>query len=89
MEYSEHYIGEVLLKCEAMFASIEEQGREPTPWEAKCLFSALAAIASDSWGLAQEHIDKCRAAEHPPAQSSEMTIEGLRNALAQLRSTKT
>jgi len=85
MDYSKAFVNEVLLRYEAALASIEEERREPTAWEAKCLLSALYSMTSDGWLLAQQNISRAGSSVGSEAAADEVTIEGLRFALAEVR----
>jgi hypothetical protein len=67
---------------------IEAVNREPTPWEAACLFSALGAMASGDERLADQKITLCGNVEAPQHQAWNMpaglTVAGLRRTLAEL-----
>ena len=51
---------------------IEGVSREPTPWEATCLFSALGAMASGNEQLADQKIALCGNAEAALAALSDL-----------------
>jgi hypothetical protein len=68
---------------------IAAANREPTPWEAACLFGALGAMANGDERLAEHKIVMCLNA--PKQQGSwevpaELTVSGLRKAIIQLSS---
>ena len=67
---------------------IEAVNREPTPWEAACLFSALGAMASGNEQLADEKIALCGNVEAAQHQAwnvpAGLTVAGLRRTLAEL-----
>ena len=77
---------DVLSRYEATLASIDKRGRQPTPWEAHCLLSALYSIATDSWSLAEYNIDRCRKARRGRRNATPVTTNALRQALAEVRS---
>jgi hypothetical protein len=67
---------------------IEGVSREPTPWEAACLFSALGAMASGNEQLADQKIALCGNAEaaqhHAWNVPAALTVAGLQRTLAAL-----
>jgi hypothetical protein len=84
VEYTQAFRSEVLSHYEATLAAIERHGRQPTPWEAQCLLSALSSIATDSWLLAEDNIKRCRRAPRGRRRAPEVTVQGLRQALADI-----
>lgn len=68
---------------------IDAVHREPTPWEAACLFSALGAMAGGNERLAEQKIALCSSASLRQQQTwnvpAGLTVAGLRKALAELR----
>src|SRR5262245_23272889 len=67
---------------------IEAVNREPTPWEAACLFSALGAMTSGNEQLADQKIALCGNADlvhhHAWNVPVGLTVAGLRRTLAEL-----
>lgn len=67
---------------------IDAVHREPTPWEAACLFSALGAMASGNERLAEEKIALCGSTDLTQQRAwavpEGLTVAGLRRALAAL-----
>lgn len=88
VEYSQAFMSEVLSHYEATLAAIEQAGRQPTAWERQCLLSALNSIATDSWLLAEYNIGRCRKARKGNRSAPPVTIESLRDALADIRLAK-
>jgi len=88
MHYSKAFVNEALLRYEATLDSIEEERREPTPWEGKCLLSALYSMACDSWLLVQQNISRAGSSVGSESTADEVTIAGLRFALAEVRTFK-
>jgi hypothetical protein len=85
MQYDQDFRVDVLSRYEATLASIDKRGRQPTPWEAQCLLSALYSIATDSWSLAEYNIDRCRKAPRGRRTATPVTTSALRQALAEIR----
>ena len=71
-----------------LLAAVEAVNREPTPWEAACLFGALGAMASGNEQLADQKIALCGHAEaaqhHAWNVPAALTVPGLRRTLAAL-----
>jgi hypothetical protein len=69
---------------------IEAANREPTPWEAGCLFGALGAMANGDERLAEHKIVMCLNAGSKQQRSwkvpPELTIAGLRRTLLEFDS---
>ena len=68
---------------------IAAANREPTPWEAACLFGALGAMANGDERLAEHKIVMCLNApkqQHFWKVPPQLTVAGLRKALIEFSS---
>lgn len=77
----------VILLFEDEVCRIGAERREPTFWEGRCLFSALAAIAMEDYLEAEALIQLTMLevpANNPIVQLPSVTCSGLRAGLAQL-----
>lgn len=72
----------------ATLRRIEASNREPTPWEAGCLYAALCALAVGNHRIAEQKIALGMLSEidqPPPVQLPPLTVDDLREAFAALR----
>jgi hypothetical protein len=87
MSYSRHFSPQNREAFLLALHRIEAVNREPTPWEAACLFSALGAMASGNEQLADQKIALCgaEAAQHHAWNvPAALTVPSLRRTLAAL-----
>jgi hypothetical protein len=72
----------------AALKRIAASNREPTPWEAGCLYAALCAMAASNYRTAQQKVAWSAlddTAQTPPMQVLPIpTVQELREALANL-----
>ena len=72
----------------AALRRIAASNREPTPWEAGCLYAALCAMAASNYRTAQQKVAWSAlgdTAQTPPMQVLPIpTVQELREALANL-----
>jgi hypothetical protein len=72
----------------ATLRRIEASNREPTPWEAGCLYAALCALAVGNHRIAEQKIALSRLGnigQPPPVQLPPLTVDDLREAFAALK----
>ena len=76
-------------RVRALFKSrldtIAASERDPTPWEAECLVDALAAMAVDSWTLAEHLVGQAGYDREPRGAPVDVTTDSLRSAFEGLQ----
>lgn len=84
MEYEEAFKRQVEVMFETTLRDLEAGGKEPTPWQAECFIDALAAMALDSWSLAQDLLISARLDNVPrKPRFAGITLAGLKAVLAE------
>ena len=84
MDYEEAFKRQVETMFETTLRDLEAGGQEPSPWQVECFIDALAAMALNSWSLAEDLLISARLENVPRKPRFDgVTLAGLKTVLAE------